>query len=132
MSTCMLSTFTYHAILTCLSFTDRDMVMWFLGGAVGHVNTTTTFDLQANEEGSDDEMDVDNSVNHQEYKNINNDEAESLERQKESGGDISEDDKDSDGKSTQSSPEEGSNKDGMTDPEDEGHDLMDLDGNASL
>jgi len=128
----MLSTFTYHAILTCLSFADRDMVMRFLGGAVGHVNTTTTFDLQADEEGGDDEMDVDDSVNHQEYENINDDEAESLERQKESGGDISEDDEDSDGESTRSSPEEGSDEDGMTDPEDEGHDLMDSDGDASL
>jgi hypothetical protein len=105
------------------------MVMRFLGGAVGHVNTTTTtFDLQADEECGDDEMDVDDSVNHQQYDNIDDDEAESLERQKESGGGISEDDEDSDSESTRSSPEEGSDDDS----EDEGHDVMDSDGDASL
>jgi len=111
------------------------MVMRFLGGAVGHVDMTTTFDPQADEECGDDEMDVDDSVNPQEYENINDDEAEALEKHKESGGCISEDDEDSDNESTQdtwSSSEEGSDEDGMSDPEDDGHDPMDLDGDASL
>ena len=117
--------------LTCISFADRDMVMRFLGGAVGHVNANKN-DLQADEEWNDDEMDVDDSANpsHQQYENIDDDEAEALERQRDAGG-CSEDDEDSVSEGTQSSDgaqgssEEESNYD---DTEDEG----DSDADASL